>query len=136
MSDGSSVVPAATWSATGGTISGSGLFTAGQNAGNYRVVARAVNWPRADTSAVSVAAAAPVLTAVVIAPGTALVQTAGTQQFSVSGLWSDGSTTAPGVTWSATGGTITNAGLYSADVAGAYRVIATQVGGPKQIRPL
>ncbi len=132
MSDGSSVVPVVTWSATGGTVSSSGLFTAGQNSGNYRVIARAVNWSRADTSAVSVALAAPVLTGVIISPTTALLQTGGTKQFGVSGTWSDGSTTPPAVTWTATGGTITTGGLYAAgNAAGTYRVIATQVGGTK-----
>ena len=48
----------------------------------------------------------------------------------VSGVWSDGGTTAPAVTYSATGGTITSGGLYTAgSTAGTFRVIATQQGG-------
>ncbi|HEV8600373.1 MAG TPA: Ig-like domain-containing protein, partial [Gemmatimonadales bacterium] len=132
MSDGSTVVPPVSWSATGGTISSSGLYTAGQNVGNYRVIARSTSGSRADTSAVAIALAAPVLTSVVVSPATVSMQTAGTKQFSVSGTWSDGSTGTPSVVWIATGGTITNGGLYSAGtVAGTYRVIATQVAGTK-----
>jgi hypothetical protein len=48
----------------------------------------------------------------------------------VSGTWSDGSTTAPAVSYSATGGTITPGGLYTAGTtAGSYRVIASHTGG-------
>ncbi len=54
----------------------------------------------------------------------------GTQQFSVSGKMSDGSTTSVTATYSATGGTITTSGLYTAGMtAGTYRVIATATGG-------
>ncbi len=43
---------------------------------------------------------------------------------------SDGSTTVPTVTYTATGGTITAGGLYAAGAtAGTYRVIATKLGG-------
>ena len=84
----------------------------------------------ADTSAVTVTVAAPVLQAVILAPASVSLAAGATQQFSVSGQWSNGATTAPPVTYSATGGNISAAGLYTAGTsAGTFRVIAVQQGG-------
>ncbi len=78
----------------------------------------------------TITAPPPTLTQVILNPSTVTLQTAGTQQFVVSGVWSDGGTTAPAVTYSATGGTITTGGLYTAgSTTGTFRVIATQQGG-------
>ena len=49
---GDSMAVDVTWTATGGTITSSGLFTAGQTAGSFRVIARLTNGSLADTSAV------------------------------------------------------------------------------------
>ncbi len=62
----------------------------------------------------------PVLQAVILTPASASLATGGTQQFSVSGQWSNGATTAPSVTYSATGGTITAGGLYTAGQHGGH----------------
>ena len=128
--DGSTLTPSVTWTATGGTISSTGLFTAGNSAGNFRVIATEPGSALSDTSAVALSTTAPTLQAVVLSPASASAVTGGTQQFGVTGQWSDGSTTAPAVTYSATGGTITAGGLYTAgSTAGSFRVIATQQGG-------
>ena len=85
------------------------------------------NFTATDTQA---ALPPPTLTQVILTPATASVQTGGTQQFAVSGKLSDGSTTTPAVTYSATGGTITTGGLYTAGSStGTFRVIAVQQGG-------
>ncbi len=66
----------------------------------------------------------------ILTPATATVQAGATQQFSVSGKLSDGSTSSVTATYNATGGTITTGGLYTAgNTAGTYRVIATVTGG-------
>ena len=128
--DGTTLVPSVSWSATGGTITQSGIYTAGTTAGNFRVVAVQQGGSLADTSAVTVTVAPPVLQAVILTPPSASLSPGGTQQFSVAGQWSDGSSAAPAVTYSATGGTITTGGLYTAgSTAGAFRVIAKQQGG-------
>ncbi|HEX3233684.1 MAG TPA: right-handed parallel beta-helix repeat-containing protein [Gemmatimonadales bacterium] len=57
--DGSTVPVAVSWAATGGTISSSGLYTAGSASGNFRVVGRDSASGLADTSLVSVTAPAP-----------------------------------------------------------------------------
>jgi hypothetical protein len=124
--------PPVTYSATGGTISTSGLYTAGMTTGSYRVIAKHTGGTLADTTAVTIAASAPTLTSLTVSPGSASVQTGASKQFSVSGVWSDGSTTTPAVTWSTNGGTVSSSGSYVAPAsAGTYRVVAKQVGGTK-----
>ncbi len=130
MSDGSTTSVTATYTATGGTITSGGLYTAGSTAGSYRVIAKVSGGTLADTSTVTVTAAPPVLQQLILTPATASVQVGATQQFSVSGKMSDGSTTSVTATYTATGGTITSGGLYTAgSTAGSYRVIAKVSGG-------
>ncbi len=129
-SNGATTAPAVTYSATGGTVSTGGLYTAGATAGTFRIIATQQGGTLADTSSVTLTTTPPVLQAVILTPSSAALATGSTQQFSVSGQWSNGATTAPAVTYSATGGTVTTGGLYAAgSTAGAFRVIATQQGG-------
>jgi len=130
LNNGATTTPAVTFSATGGTISSGGLYTAGATTGSFRVIATQQGGTLADTSAVTITTAPPVLQAVILTPATASVAAGATQQFSVSGQWSNGATTAPAVTYSATGGTITAGGLYTAgSTTGTFRVIAVQQSG-------
>ncbi len=132
MTDGSSVSVPVNYTATGGSIGAAGLYTAGASAGSFRVIAVQQGGTLADTAAVTIAATAPTLTAVEIAPGSASLLTGSTQQFSVVGRMSDGSSAAVGAGWVATGGTISSNGLYTAGgTGGSFRVIATQAGGTK-----
>jgi hypothetical protein len=109
---------AVTWSATGGTISSSGLYTAPSAAGTYGVTATSV----ADSTKSASATVTVSAVAVSIAPGSASLPAGGTQQFTATVTGS--SNTA--VTWSATGGTISTSGLYTAPAtAGTYTVTAT-----------
>ena len=95
-SDGSTTAPAVTYSATGGTISSSGLYTAGSTAGSFRVIATQQGGTLADTSTVTLTATPPVLQAVILTPSSVSLNTGATQQFSVSGQWSDGVDDGPG----------------------------------------
>ncbi len=129
-SNGATTAPAVTYSATGGGVTSAGLYTAGNTAGSFRVIAVQQGGTLADTSAVTLSSTPPVLQAVILTPSTASLTTGGTQQFSVSGQWSNGATTAPAVTYTATGGGVTSAGLYTAgNTAGSFRVIARQQSG-------
>ena len=129
-SNGTTTAPAVSYSATGGTITTGGLYTAGSSAGSFRVIAWQQSGPLADTSTVTLNATPPVLQAVILTPSSASLASGATQQFSVSGQWSNGTTTAPSVTYSATGGSIASGGLYTAgNTAGSFRVIAVQQGG-------
>src|SRR5512135_2475570 len=72
----------------------------------------------------------PTLTHLTLGPSSTTLAPGGTQQFSVTGTWSDGGSRAPQVTYSAGGGTITTGGLYTAGATpGAYQVVAVQQGG-------
>jgi hypothetical protein len=130
MSDSSTTPITVTWSATGGTISSTGLYTAGSTSGTFRVIGTQPGGTAADTSAVTISPATPTLTAVVVNPSSATLEAGGTQQFAASGRMSDGSTTAIVASFTTTGGTVSGSGLYTAGAtAGTFRVIATQQGG-------
>jgi len=129
--------PAATWSdgqqrplsvtytATGGTISSTGLFTAGSTAGRFSVIATCVCGLVA-TSTVDVAQ----LVSLTISPKTVSLAAGGTQAFSASALWGTGATALPPVSYSVTGGSITSTGQYTApSTAGTYRVIVAHTNG-------
>ena len=130
-SDGTSKALAVTWSASGGTVSSSGLYTAPSSPGIYVVRGRDAATGLADSARVTVPAVqqAATLQQVIVSPATASVQMGGTVQFVAQGRYSDGTTKAVAVTWSATGGTISSAGLYTAgSTAGSFQVIATAQG--------
>ncbi len=130
FSDGSSGPTAVTWSSTGGTTSATGVYTAGSVAGNFQVVATEQGGSISKAAAVTVTAAPPVLTSISVAPATVSLAPGATQQFVATGHYSGGGTGAVAVDWSATGGAITTAGLYTAGAAdGSYQVTATATGG-------
>jgi hypothetical protein len=128
-SDGSAMSITPSYSATGGSISSSGRYTAGSTAGTYRVIASASG--KADTSSVTVMEppSAPTLNAVVLTPVSASLAANETVKFSAKGVMSDGSDTAISVTFTATGGSITSTGQYTAASTGNYKVIAKVNGG-------
>ncbi len=65
-----------------------------------------------------------------LTPGSVSLSAGATQQFTVSGKMSDGSTGPVSVTYTATGGTTTSAGLYTAgQTAGTFQMIAKQTNG-------
>ena len=129
-SDGSMKDPSPTYTATGGTVSPTGLYTAGAAPGTYRVIATDRSGARADTSTVTITAPPRTLTRLVISPKSATLAGGATQQFVVAATWSDGSTSTPTIAYSASGGTITPSGAYTApSAAGSYRVIATTTAG-------
>ena len=111
------------WSATGGSISSVGSYVAGTTPGTYRVIA--ATGGKADTASVTITAPPPTITSLSLAPATTSIQTGATQQFTAKVTWSDSLTHPFTLTWSATGGTISNTGSYAAgSTAGTYRVIA------------
>jgi hypothetical protein len=128
MSDGGTTSISVTWTATGGSVSGAGQYTAGGSAGSYRVVATE-SGGLADTASVTITAP-PTLVAIEVTPPTTTLLPGGTQAFSAVGRMSDGGTSAVSVTWTATGGSVTSSGVYTAGGnAGTYRVVATESGG-------
>jgi len=103
--------PSVTWSASAGTISPSGLFTAPATAGNTVVTATSVQDTTKSGSA-SVAVTTIPVVAVAVSPKTSTVISGGTEQFNA--IVTGSSNTA--VTWTTSVGTITQTGLFTAPV--------------------
>jgi len=125
QTDGTVVPVSVNFTATGGTITAGGYYTAGQTAGTYRVIAKETSSGIADTSTVTVQAPPPTIVGLDLLPNSASLLTGGTKQFTAQDLWSNGATTsASNVSYLATAGTITSGGLYTApQTAGTYQVI-------------
>ncbi|MGH7519912.1 MAG: invasin domain 3-containing protein, partial [Gemmatimonadales bacterium] len=124
-SDGSSAPVGATYTAARGSVDATGLYTAPPAPGVDTIVASYEG--RADTAAVTVL---PRLLSITLSPDTAVIASDSTRQFSALGNYSDGTTETVPVSFSATGGTISTTGLYSAGpVAGTYEVVAAHQSG-------
>ena len=112
---------AATWAASGGTVTTGGLYTAPSSAETYTVTATSAADSTKSASGV-VTVSQPAQVSVSLSPTTASLSTGGQKQFtaSVSG------STNTAVTWAASGGTVASGGLYTApSSAGTYTVTAT-----------
>jgi parallel beta-helix repeat protein len=123
------------WSASGGSISTTGVFTAAK-IGTFRVVGRSPGHGKkrnpSDTSVVVVVPPQPSLTAIVVSPSEAELSATGTYAFKAQGILSDSTRVDVGVTWEATGGRIDAAGNYAAGSApGRFRAVATSYTGEK-----
>ncbi len=123
---------AVTWSvqegATGGAVTGAGVYTAPATAGTYHVVATS----QADPTKTAVATVT-VHIAVAVSPTTATITFGQNQPFTVTVT----GTVNSAVTWSvqegAAGGSITSAGVYTPpSAAGTYHVVATSQADPIQ----
>ena len=76
------------------------------------------------------------LTQMLVSPPSAVLGLRGTLQLTVSGTLSDGSATVPGVTYRATGGTVSPDGLFTAGaVASTDTVFVTELGGLTGVPP-
>lgn len=105
------------WSAAGGgTINGTGLFTAGNVAGTYTNTVTASVGSINGTATVTVSAAA--LASISVTPSPKVLAINGTQQFTAVGKDANGNVVSITPTWSvvASGGTISAAGLFTAGV--------------------
>jgi uncharacterized protein YjdB len=124
---GDSVPISVIWSASAGTITQDGFYTADSSTSDA-VVTATYSADANLTGSSSVKKRS--LVAIVLTPASASVLAGGTAQFSAYGRRSTGDSVAVNVTFSATGGTISGGGLYTAgSTAGTYRVIARQNGG-------
>src|SRR5256714_14930749 len=118
---GDSVPVAVSWSASGGTITGGGLYTADTVAGNYTVTATATSPSTAASGSAVVKNPGP-LSQIVLNPTTAFAVVGGTVQFTSYGKRKNGDSVAGGGVYAATGGNVTAAGGFTPrGGAGAYR---------------
>jgi hypothetical protein len=141
LPDSTSTAIAVKWRATGGTISEAGVYRAGVTPGSYQVIATNRRGTLADTVPIIVGPLAdsdttpqplpptppaPVAARVVLKPATLTLATSGSAQFAAFGRTEAGDSIAVDVTFSATGGTVSPSGLFTAGpTAGSYRVVAT-----------
>ena len=117
---------AVTWTASGGSVTSGGLYTAPSSAGTYTVTATsAADSTKSASAAVTVSQ--PTQVSISVSPSTVSLSTGGQAQFTanVSG------TSNTAVTWSASGGTVSTSGLYVApSAAGTYTIKAVSVADP------
>src|SRR5271168_1870086 len=111
------------WAATGGTVSSTGVYTAGSNSGVFSVTvtsaADPVKWTQAT---VTVKPPPPPPVTISVQPSATSLTVGAQKQFSAS----VGGTTNTNVTWTATGGSISSAGNYTAGSnPGTFSVTAT-----------
>jgi hypothetical protein len=124
---GDSVAVDVQWSASGGTITPGGQYTADTAAGDFAVTAAMSGTSVTGSSRVKNRGG---VAQIIVTPAAASTPAGGTLPFAAFGRRRNGDSVAVSVTWSATGGTISAAGLYTAgQSAGTYRVIATQSAG-------
>jgi len=117
-----------TWSvqeANGGTITQGGTYTAPNIEGTFHVIATSVADPTKSAKATVTVVQASVVS-VAISPTSVVMPLNGTQTFTATVT----GTTNTAVTWSATGGTITSAGVYTPSATGIFEVTATSVADP------
>jgi hypothetical protein len=131
---GGSVTPiGVNWNSTGGSIDAGGTFVAGDTAGTYRVIAINTAGTLADTATVTITASplpppppAPVLQSVTMKPGSVTLAPGASKRFTTYGRTTTGDSVAVAVSFTATGGTVTSSGLYTAGTkAGTFRIIAS-----------
>ncbi|MGI8818669.1 MAG: hypothetical protein ACR2HW_05945 [Gemmatimonadales bacterium] len=134
LKDGTVVPIGVNWSATGGTVDAGGNYLAGDSAGTYHVIAADTRLSVSDTATVVInapelppaPAPAPQLDQVTLVPASATLAPSATRQFSAFGRVQGGDSVAVDVVFTATGGSVTPGGLFTAgSTAGSYRVIAT-----------
>jgi hypothetical protein len=122
------------WTATGGIIDEGGAYVAGDTAGTYRVIATNTTGTVADTAIVTVEAppvpapppAPPVLASVTVVPATITLAPGASLQFAAFGRMTTGDSVAVGVVYTATGGSVSPDGRYTAGGAGGtFRLVAT-----------
>jgi endoglucanase Acf2 len=121
---GAATAATVTWTVSaGGTISASGLFTAGATNGTYTVTAK--SGTITGTKVIRVGAA-PVLTTIQVTPANALVEKGGTTQYAAATLDQYNDPITAAVTWSVSGGgSINSSGLFTSNAFGNFTVTAT-----------
>lgn len=123
--NGSTVSVGVNWSATGGDVDAAGDYTADSTTGSFRVIATTTGGTFADTAVVRINQPAPTLTHLVMYPASTSLEAGASQRFGAYGRNSAGDSVAVAVKFSATGGTISSTGLYTAGQAsGTFRVTA------------
>jgi hypothetical protein len=126
---GSTTNSSVTWAASSGTITSSGVYTAPAAAGSATITATSIADPTksafATVTVTAAPAAKPSAISVLVSPSTVSINTSSAVRFSAT---VQGGGTNTSVTWKASPGTITSAGVYTAPgAAGSATITATSV---------
>src|SRR5436309_485681 len=128
--NGDSVAVSVAYAATGGIISGAGLYTAGQSAGTYQVIATQSGGTLTSTAAVTISSV-PVAS-VAVSPVAAGLTVGATTQLTATPEDSSGTAlTGRAVTWATSNGavaTVSASGLVTGVAAGSATITATSEG--------
>jgi hypothetical protein len=131
-SDGTTKSAPTIWLTNGGAITTDGLYLAPSTTGTYMVVGYSKESGIRDTTSVAVglsSSTTKTVKSVSITPSLKTLSPGQAQQFSAEVTYSDGSKGTGGVTWTAAGGSMTSAGLYTAgSTTGTYRIIGQASG--------
>lgn len=116
-----------TWTATGGTIASSGVFTAGNSSGNATVTATSTqDSTKSGNATLAIKSPSISITQVTVSCSPTSVAAGATAQCSASVQGTGGYS--PAVTWTAVGGTVDANGLFTAGATiGSATVTATSV---------
>lgn len=128
---GDTVPVSVAWTATAGTITQAGLYTADTSENDVDVTASLTTAEPSGILTGTARVRKRRVVAILLTPASVTLLAASTKQFDAVGLRNAGDTVPVAVSYSATGGAITNGGLLTAgSAAGTYRVIATRPQGP------
>src|SRR5213596_1878807 len=128
--NGNSVAVSVAYAATGGIISAVGLYTAGQSAGTYQVIATQSGGTLASTAAVTISSVQ--VASVAVSPVAAGLPVGATTQLTATPEDSSGTAlTGRAVTWATSNGavaTVSASGLVTGVAAGSATITATSEG--------
>src|SRR6266702_1265922 len=128
--NGDSVAVSVAYAATGGIISGAGLYTAGQSAGTYQVIATQSGGTLASTAAVTISNV-PVAS-VTVSPAAANLTAGATTPLTATPKDANGTAlTGRAVTWATSNAavaTVSASGLVTGGAAGSATITATSEG--------
>ncbi|MDP3583106.1 MAG: T9SS type A sorting domain-containing protein, partial [Ignavibacteria bacterium] len=103
-----------TWNASGGNISNSGLFTAGNQTGNFSITVKNNTQNISTTAIVKVLSSIPYLSKIVVSPDSIKIKPGHAHQFIAAGFDQFDSTYAYNFKWTATSGNVDSNGTYIA----------------------
>ncbi|HYF48704.1 MAG TPA: PKD domain-containing protein, partial [Planctomycetota bacterium] len=122
--------PTFTWTATGGTITTGGLYTAGGTAGSS-FSATASAGGKSGSASITINSTPPVLTTITVTPNGVTLQPGNTQQYTAVAKDQFGNLMSPqpSFTWTQMGGSITSGGLYTAGTTLGNFSVTASAGG-------
>ena len=137
MANGDSVAVTATYTASGGTIDASGMYTAGPTPGTYPIIASITTTTqgggtRADTSQVTITGGTVPVGSVVVSPATGSVEAGKTIQITATTKDANGNVlTGRAITWSSSNtavATVSTGGLVTGKAVGSATITAASEG--------